>query len=515
MQKVTHHSRKNLAWIGVLLVFFALFYATFINLATADLGRHIVNGRELLTTPNTQAVLTSNYYSYSNSEYTFINHHWLYGVLSFSIYRFSGFVGLSIFNILTATTAFGLLIFWAYRKYGLVAAYSAGLLCLPLLTSRTEVRPETISLVGVALYFVVLERFLAKKISSVWVWILLLTTQVVWQNTHLFFVLGLFELFVFWLASLMQKQKSAIISLGLLGVVSALVTLLNPNGIPGALMPLTIFSNYGYSVAENQTLLFMLERFKAPLQYYELFLVLIGVGGGLLAFRHSKKSSDRTLFFTTAVLFFVLGSATFRVIRLESFWGLLSIPYFAFLVAHFGKKVSLTKLRISATLQMLGSTIGFAVLLLIGWSGLFTPLSARTGLGLLPGVSGAAEFITSEQLSGPIFNNYDIGGYILFYLFPSERVFIDNRPEAYPVHFFEDEYMQPQESNQEWQALQAKYHFNLIVFYRHDLTPWAQKFLIARIDDPQWAPVFVDATTIIFLKKTPENAETIEKLQLP
>ena len=116
---------------------------------------------------------------------------------------------------------------------------------------------------------------------------------------------------------------------------------------------------------------------------------------------------------------------------------------------------------------------------------------------------------------GPIFNDYDIGGYLLFHLFPKEKVFIDNRPEVYPADFFEKTYIPMQEDETIWEENQQKYGFNAIFFSINDATPWAQKFLIERVKDNEWAPVFVDNYAIIFVKRTEANKGIIEKFEIP
>ena len=68
-----------------------------------------------------------------------------------------------------------------------------------------------------------------------------------------------------------------------------------------------------------------------------------------------------------------------------------------------------------------------------------------------------------------------------------------------------------QESENEWQKQDKIYNFNAIFFFRNDATPWGQNFLISRINDPTWAPIFVDQYTIIFLKKTSQNQKIIDK----
>jgi len=54
-------------------------------------------------------------------------------------------------------------------------------------------------------------------------------------------------------------------------------------------------------------------------------------------------------------------------------------------------------------------------------------------------------FFKENNLQGPIFNNYDIGGYLIFNLFPQEKVFVDNRPETYSSEFFQEDYIPMQE----------------------------------------------------------------------
>ena len=73
----------------------------------------------------------------------------------------------------------------------------------------------------------------------------------------------------------------------------------------------------------------------------------------------------------------------------------------------------------------------------------------------------------------------------------------------------------PQEDPEAWDALSEKYEINVIVFYRHDLTNWGQAFLIARIQDENWIPVFVDNFSIIFVKNTAQNEDLIKLFTLP
>src|SRR3989344_7654629 len=119
------------------------------------------------------------------------------------------------------------------------------------------------------------------------------------------------------------------------------------------------------------------------------------------------------------------------------------------------------------------------------------------GIGLAKSVEGAGEFLKTNRVPGPVFNNYDIGGYLIFNLYPKERVFVDNRPEAYAVSFFGNTYIPAQEDDNKWKEIDERYKFNAIYFYRLDATPWAPPFLVKRIKDPKWVPVYVDNYVLI------------------
>jgi hypothetical protein len=143
---------------------------------------------------------------------------------------------------------------------------------------------------------------------------------------------------------------------------------------------------------------------------------------------------------------------------------------------------------------------------------LFRPASWA---GLPPGVNRSAEFFRMAGLVGPVFNNYDLGAYLIFHLFPRERVFVDNRPEAYPVDFFQREYLPMQADEETWNRLDAKYGFQAIYFERHDQTARARTFLVHRLGDPRWAPVFLDDYTVILAKRGGPNQAAIERYPLP
>jgi len=64
---------------------------------------------------------------------------------------------------------------------------------------------------------------------------------------------------------------------------------------------------------------------------------------------------------------------------------------------------------------------------------------------------------------------------LIFNLYP-EKVFVDNRPEAYTADFAQNVYIAAQEDPVVFAKLDSRYHFNAIVYSHRDFTPGPKIF---------------------------------------
>jgi hypothetical protein len=157
------------------------------------------------------------------------------------------------------------------------------------------------------------------------------------------------------------------------------------------------------------------------------------------------------------------------------------------------------------------SAIGAAFLVfLLNWQ-YWVSISRTTGIGLEPKAMDAMTFYQNAGIRGPIFNDYDIGGYLIFGLYPQQQVFTDNRPEAYPGEFFENVYIPMQMSDVEWQKQLKRFNFNTIFLRRGDMAQWTKRFIMARLQDREWVPVFADNVALIFVRASQQNARVIQR----
>ena len=515
-----------------LLLFIVLTYTQLINLTNADLGRHIKNGEIFFQQGKP---ITTNFYSFSEPDYPTINHHWLAGVAFYLITKWAGFCGLSLFYTLLFLLAFCLFFHVSVKMSNFPYALFFSILAVPLITSREEIRPEGFSYLFSGIYFWLLYKFKMKEIGFKPLWIIPFL-QVLWVNIHIFFIMGLVMIGVFFFDSWChEKNHLRLKQYFWLSMVTLALCFLNPFGLKGVLAPLTILKEYGYMLAENQSVIFMQKRFPANMLYphFEVLWVICLLSFVFVFFKGERKKHILPLLL---IVFFSLLS--WKAIRGIPLFGLFFIPCvannFYCLLQRGSYKVrnAVDKLFLFLFIVIIFSSVYFkdpyySPYEKLHWTALtattqksqnwlgFLLKNPKSLFGLIPGVNASADFFKQNRIEGPIFNNYDIGGYLIYHLFPGERVFVDNRPEAYSVSFFKKIYIPMQEDEAMWAKMDERYQFNAIYFFRHDMTPWAQPFLIKRIEDPLWAPIFVDDYTIIFVKRNEKNGRLIRLYELP
>lgn len=494
-----------------------------IDLTTADLGRHLKNGETILS--GDFSVLNKNFYSYAYPNYPFVNHHWLSGVVFYLVEKISGFNGLSVFYVLLNIAAFLVFFAAAVRLASFEIAAVVSVIILPIISLRPEIRPEIFTYLFSGIFFLILAN---SGKSWRWLWLLPIL-EIFWVNFHILFIFGIVIIAAFLIGYLIdflrersQEAKASFFQLSAVFISAVSATLLNPAGLNGALYPFKLFRqkiyDNGYLLFEDQSFRFIENIFGAyPAGIYFKIVLGILIASFIFYFIHFfiKKTffinTTNRIFITNFLLAIFFSSLAWLAIRSFTLFGYFALPLIAF---NFRGIASIVKIKEKT------SSILFAVFIILS-AFLFVFINPQqwenrqTGIGLIDGINQAADFFKQNNLFGPIFNNYDIGGYLIYHLFPKEKAFVDNRPEAYPSSFFKEKYIPMQEQELIWQELSERYGFNAIFFYRLDATPWAQPFLIKRIDDQKWIPVFVDDYTIIFLKNNPQNQEITEKYKIP
>lgn len=480
---------------------FSFFYHSDLSF-DQDLGRHLKLGEIIW---QTREVPKTNLFSYTQPDFPFINHHWGFEVI---IYLLSSTIGLQLLLVLklVALLAVAAGILFLARKTESVLIFPFSYIFLHLLRGRSELRPEIMSFLFTLGTLYILEKF--EKDHSKIIYVLPLIS-LVWVNSHIYFPVGIFLQIIFLMNMLFQKfvQKkkeplllNKIKIVTLVTLLSLLAALLNPNFIKGAVYPFTVFTNYGVTITENQTITTLQKiHFVNPDFFFFYF-------AAFLVFASIYVSFWRTKFSLKNICLSLLGFAlAVQSIRGFPYLALISLPY-VLLNCNF-KIASIWTKALNISLGIL--LFGEAVFYLNGGYYAMTYKPYVPSLLLTQDALPALDYVIKNKLPQPIFNNFDIGSYIIYRGYPDYKVFIDGRPEAYPASFFEDMYIPMQEDYKKFKNEDKKVRFQTVIFSLTDQNPRTITFLNALTTDPQWKIVFLDQFMIVLVKNAVQ-----QKLQL-
>lgn len=455
---------------AALLLFFALFFHSIIEF-DQDLGRHLLMGEIILETGNVPQV---NFLSYTHPTFPFINSHWLSEVVFFLV----GVPGVLYLKILVLCSAFLLTLYTGLKYSKNLAATALGfLLFVPVLLERTEIRPEIFSYLFISIFVWIL---LLDKRKLLWA---LPIVQLFWVNAHIYFILGPALTLIYAIAK--RNRQSIIIFM-----LCSLACLVNPNFISGAIYPLRVFDNYGYSIVENQNLFFLGE----VTQNINITYFWIAAVSFVISWFVSKKITVINLLFSILIILPILHIRSFPLLFL------ILLPVFAFNLAN--SKISIKAIKPSYVV------IFVIVLTLTRFVRLATDdyyssidSQKRFGSEIHESGKGAVDFVLRNKLKGPVFNNFDNGSYLDYRLYPKEKVFVDGRPEAYPVSFFQNVYIPMQMTTENFNKVDEIYKFNTIIFAHSDITPWGSAFLTNIIQNNRWHLAYLDTHMVVFTKR--------------
>ena len=499
--------RKFIIPLSILLLTAVAYFHPTQELAR-DLGEHLLRGQIMV---QNHTILTTNLFSYTNANYPFVSFEWLSEIIFYILNSFFGIGGLIAFTSIVVTIAFAVIFIFTLKKTNPLLASLSGLLYLRILFERTYVRPEIFSYLFVAIFVVLLYQFREKFSKKIF---LLLPLQLLWVNMHIYFIAGIFLIFAFFTEAVVKQRNRYnglyVKSLLVVFVSSIIVSMINPYGFNGLLFPLTLSQHYAFAVTENANILQIINMHPGTIEYSVLFfqVVAIVLMCSLLCTVYKSRLVDWII-----SIFFIC----FAISAIRNF------PLFVF--ATFIPFVdSLNMLQKNITTKFSPHIIkkykytyplfAFILLFLVVWHIYFVGSIQGVGVGTDKYGESAVNFLITNNVHGPLYNNYDFGSFLAYKLYPKEQVFVDGRPEAYPVSFFQNIYYPIQSDPALFAQAEKKYQFNVIVYSLTDGTPRTQLFFKNIITNPEWKLVYLDDNAVIFLKNIKKNTLLIQKFSL-
>lgn len=431
---------------------------------------------------------------------------WAAEVVCWLIYHHISPSALAVMSVLLMSAAFFIAFRMALvRSRNVPASFIVVMVGVSAAAYFTEVRPHVYTAFFFALAVVILTRFHQRGGRIIW---LLPPLILVWANFHGGVIAGLaliaLETFIAlvsppdWAREHKYPRLAAAVPLLGVFVAAALLALVNPNGTWVYRYSIMIL---GHSSVKSINEWASPSFHEAMGQFLIVFFGLIAVGLAMLPRRPSFRDFCYVVCFAAASLV-ARRNIVFLVIA-------CSAPIALWLSCAMNQAESWLTVR-----RMAGHVRVAAWILITILVATSVGIRIADARGKMPFdymvnsgkfASAACDFLESHKISGPMFNDINYGGYLMFRLWPKHQVFVDTRIEPFIGGAWEDAVNAIYcTSPGSWQQVFDNYDINFAV-----LSPCAPLSSVLR-ERSDWVCVYHDEKAVIFIRDTQENASVIE-----
>ena len=500
---VCHLERLTLALFFSVVVALSLFL-----LKNPDFGFHLKAGEYIWST---WSIPDRDVFSYLAAGNRWVDSHWLFQLVLYGVYSVAGIPGIILLRISVLVAAFALLLATVYRREYFAISVFVGLLALSNTFHRFVIRPELLSFLFLAAFFFLLERFSRHPRLSL---IAIPLLQVIWTNAHGLHILGVAFVGLYVLGDALQVLAHRLVSAvpdpgiaprelrlkGYLVVLTCAALLPNANGIDGILYPLAIFRELRSEVSWFPAISELVPPFLVYqpgmieiVTFYKAFLVISAL---------TWLGSIRRLRFAHALLYAAFLYVSLLAYRNIALFAIVATPI-TVRNLHEALDHARGAVRFRLPTRMQAAAVTSLVMLFVA-AGVWTVtvdgrfykwMHWKRSFGV--GVSkrypaGVVEHLKS--IDGNIFNGADIGGYLIWKLYPEKQVALDGRWEVYgeSLSWLSGAYSDPAV----FSLLVERHDIAAVVLSRGSL--WARRMGPWIRRSPGWKRTLVTPNAVVF-----------------
>jgi hypothetical protein len=485
-------------------------------LGDASIGWHIRNGELML---RTHSITRVDPFSVTMGGQTWYAWEWLYDAKIAGIHHGMGLNGVVFFTAVIIALTFALTLHLCLRR-GADLPVAALLLALSLGVSMIHLfaRPHVLSWLFTVVWFQLLDSSESANhaASQRRLWYLP-ALMLLWVNVHGGFVLGFALLGLYLLSaairyypgsdgeesrSLAQRLKT----LGIVTVASLAASLINPYGYE--------LHVHVYRYLTSRWLMNHIDEFLSPNFHgvaQQCFVAILLITIVALAAARNKPSLSRVFVLLLATYSGLYAARSLPVSSL--LFTIIVAPLWTQALIDARENESLS-LRLRAVVSHWQAFTGRVRNIELGFRGHIWPVAA-VFLGLLvcahQGRLGATQWmhahfdpkhlpvqatdaIVERSIREPIFAPDSWGGYLIYRLYPQNKVFVDDRHDFYGVDFLRD-YLKAIRLTPDWDKFLSEKHVNWA------LLPAGSSLANMLEETTQWNVVYRDGTAVLLERK--------------
>lgn len=449
------------------------------NLNDPDMWWHLRTGQIIAST---HSIPASDLFSYTTNHQASVPQEWLSQLSMYTLFKLGGFSGVAVWLCVAGALLFvsGYLLCCAYTSNPKIG-FLGGLTIWMFSTVGFAPRPQMIGYLFLSLELLLIH--LGRTRNPKWFFSLPILFAL-WVNSHGSFMLGLVVAAIFLGASFMPFRAGLLVSRawapGVRKVYIAAVAMLplallcNPVGIRQILYPVDTLINQPIGLAqvlEWQPLRLVDARGIGLMATIACILIVVIV-------RQSELMWDELLLLAVGTWLAV------SHLRLVFVFGILAAPILCRVLSDFWDGYRAEQDRPWPNLILIAGSVVVAVLAFPDRANIAQQLDRNNPVG-------AVAYMKTNQLSGPMLNEYVYGGYLIWAA-PEFPVFVDGRADVFEWTGVLGDFTQWETFQTDPRQLLDKYRISFCLLARKSPMSTVMALL------PGWRLAYQDDNSVIF-----------------
>ncbi len=512
--QLDHRVREKVRGFVLFLALAMILLARLTRFIEPDFFMHLRVGQWIL---ENRTVPRIDVFSHVAEGLPWTDHEWLFQVLLYGLHKLGGWPLLALSRCALLTLSY----YITYKTCRLVGlrfslAVAMTLIVAGMSMGSVEFRPQVITYVLFPFFFYLMLKHLLGHSSRLWLMPVLI---VPWANMHGAFV-AVFVLGAVLILAEIAKHLAPRCGLSVPGTLVPPKRLLKLSGTLLITFMATILNPYGtemwffpFKVVQHPIFFTMIFEWMPPeFPFFTPFWVVLGISIVIITL------GWRNIDFRNTLLFLVWSYFSLSARRNIVLFGYVAAPIFGQMlmsiqdvVANWGQKHE----RWHPVLRRSVEWIVYIYTVWLIWAVGQTVVNQTVnewGIGIHSEVPEAmADFILRHKPAGQIYNEYNIGGYLIYRLYPYYKVFQDGRVDVYGPKLFLM-YKIIESGNNLWRKAVKDHNLNVFI-----LTYGGVKYpgnLASQLDDdPEWDLVHFDDSTIIYFRNSGPNRRLARQLR--
>jgi hypothetical protein len=512
----------------------------FFPITDTDIFWHLAAGREIITHRH---FLYADPFAFTLAAPQWTDLHWLFQVLMYGLFVLGGLNALIVFKLVAVAGTVTLLC-RAYRN-GIFIRACALLSALLFYEARYLVceRPVLITMLCMSAYIFLFEQ-VRQGGKKQWLW-LCVPLQIIWTNSQGLYPIGIFIIGAYVIEAMFDGRRihspspvgegwpSAGVRCDLIPpppfshqekgagkllfnaytltlVLCCLSCLVNPYGISGLLLPITLFGRiapvaqnlYSLTISENVPL-FALTGFEAG---YRIAVISTAVAVCALFVVNRKKLRAAHVIMFLGFLFLAVSA-----VRNVLLYCIAIIPIAGYTVMNAAdlRRYALLS-RKTRRLAAAGAAAAGLLLIAIPFinhCAVVASCPPHRALSPFRFPEKIADYLKANPVPGTMFNDIRYGGYLMWQLYPQNKVFIDGRLVIRPPRFFA-EYLAVCARPELFPYVEKKFNITHAILPSAIFTQY-RKLIKWLYESPEWHLEFTDGSSFLLVKNTASQRPAI------